>query len=66
MGNGGAERPLGRPLRIGVYPLVVARGLGKQVDLCLRHGQPVAGGHRLAHQGLQLIQGLKGFHGHAW
>jgi hypothetical protein len=43
-------------------PLVVARGLGKQVDLFLRDGDPVGHGDFLAHAGADFRVGVKGFH----
>src|SRR5439155_21752029 len=43
-------------------PLVVAGGLGKQVDLLLRDGDPVADSDLLAGAGGQLGDGLKRFH----
>jgi hypothetical protein len=61
--NGRAKRPGLGTFDVHMDPLVVARGLGKQVDLLLGDGDPVADGHFLAHQGRQFCKCLKGFHG---
>lgn len=62
MCNGRPKRPLLRTHYIGVYPLVVARGLGKQVDLLLGDVHPFGRCHVLAHTGGQIGQSFKCFH----
>ena len=62
MGDRRAKRPGLGPLHVHVDPLVVAGGLGKQVDLLLGDGDPVADGDFLPDQGQQFGKGLKGFH----
>jgi hypothetical protein len=49
------------PLHVDVDPLVVARGLGKQVDLLLGDGDPVADRDLLAGAGQPALEGLKVF-----
>ena len=44
-------------------PLMIARGIGKQVDLLLRDLRPVSDSNFLAHAGNQFGQVLECFHG---
>ena len=43
-------------------PLLVVRRVGELVDLVLRDGQPVGGGHMLANAGGQIGELGKDFH----
>ena len=43
-------------------PLMIARGIGKQVDLLLRNGDPPANSDILANACSQIVKGLKNFH----
>src|SRR5690606_9912470 len=60
--NRRAERPGLGPLGVHMDPLVVARGLGKQVDLLLRDGDPVGHGDLLAYAGTDFGVGAEDFH----
>ncbi len=59
------RRPKGPRLcffNIHMNPLVVARGLGKQIDLLLRDGEPVTHGDFSACQSGEIGEGLEYFH----
>ena len=62
MRDGGAEGPGLGAFGIDVDPLVVAGGVGKLVDVLLRHLVPVGDGDFLARQGRQFVEGVEGFH----
>lgn len=51
MRYGRTKRPRCGTLYVHMNPLLVARGLGKLVNLRLRDGDPITGGHMLAHAG---------------
>jgi hypothetical protein len=59
MGDRGAERTGRSPLRVDVDPLLVARRVGKQVDLLLGHREPLAGAELLSdecREGIELVE----------
>ena len=58
----GANNPAFGAPKVHVDPLVVARGLGEQVDLFLRDGDPVGHGDLLAHQALTFGIRAEDFH----
>ena len=60
--DGRAKGPGLGTLRVHMDPLVVARGVGKQVDLLLRDGDPVGHGHFLAHASADFGVRAEGFH----
>lgn len=53
--DGLAEGTLSGTLLVNVYPLVVERGVGKEVDALLRHFKPVGGADNLTHMGLKFV-----------
>jgi hypothetical protein len=62
VGDGGAERTVGGTGRVHMDPLVVAGGLGEQVDPLLVDLDPVAGPDLGADGGGQLGRGGEGLH----
>ena len=56
MGDGAAKRAALGFVSVGMYPLVVTRSLGKQIDLFLRDCDPIADRHVLSHAGLQFFE----------
>src|ERR1035441_8419361 len=60
VGDGGAERAALRPLGIHVDPLVVAGGVGEQVDLVLVDAMPLAVAQMLPDQIPERIDALHG------
>jgi hypothetical protein len=60
--DGAAERSLGSPLRVGVYPLVVASQRGERVDVRLRDDLILAVPEVLADSGPDLVEPGDGAH----
>ncbi|MNN84090.1 hypothetical protein D3C81_2012120 [compost metagenome] len=56
MGDAGAKRAAGSALRVDMNPLVIATGLGEQVDARLVDEQPVADAQHLADG---FVQGVR-------
>ena len=54
MGNGSTEAASFRFFGIDVNPLVIAGGIGKQIDAGLVDGESVALTQALAHRGFQI------------
>lgn len=62
MRDGGAKRPRCGTLGIHMNPLVVTGSLGKQIDLRLRDGGPLADSNQLANAGREFRKGFKSLH----
>lgn len=61
MGDGGSKRPACGFFFVKVNPLVVMGGIGKLLDLRLRHQAPIADRHILAHTSLQFFESIELF-----